>query len=261
MTPATNPNSESPSLETLLSAAQLAANRQNAQKSTGPKTEAGKQRCRINATRHGLTGQFHAFSREDKAAFDRHCAALLEDLQPATYREKLLAVSIAEDQWRLNRARALENNIFAIGMSGGIADATDADSPEVHAAVCQARVWLADGNKIQLLALYETRLRRNLEKNEKQLAELQAARRAERHQDLEKAKLLARLCVLKDEPYIPTPGQNGFEFSAPEIHRLLHLDQRLQEAAAFFGRNHGNPGRPYPPAPHQRQAPAPPQAA
>jgi hypothetical protein len=216
--------------EPQISPAQLFANRQNAQKSTGPKTEAGKQRCRINATRHGLTGQFHAFSREDKAAFDQHCAALLEDLQPATYREKLLAVSIAEDQWRLNRARALENNIFAIGMSGDIADATDADSPEVHAAVCQARVWLADANKIQLLALYETRIRRNMARNEEQLSELQAARRAERHQDLEQAKLLARLCILKDEPYTPAPGQNGFEFSAPEIHRLLQIDQHLQEA-------------------------------
>jgi hypothetical protein len=161
-----------------------------------------------------LTGQFHAFSREDKAAFDRHCAAFMEDFQPATCREKLLAMSIAEDQWRLNRARALENNIFAIGMSGDVADATDADSPEVHAAVCQARVWLADAAKLQLLALYETRIRRNMEKNEKQLAELQAARKAERNRALEQARLLARLCLREGKPYTPAPGNDGFEFSS-----------------------------------------------
>ncbi|MGC1764422.1 MAG: hypothetical protein WA769_15920, partial [Pseudolabrys sp.] len=36
---------------------QLAANRQNAKSSTGPRTEAGKRRSRRNAIRHGLTAQ------------------------------------------------------------------------------------------------------------------------------------------------------------------------------------------------------------
>src|SRR5260370_427836 len=31
-------------------------NRENAKKSTGPRTEAGKQRCSLNALRHGLIG-------------------------------------------------------------------------------------------------------------------------------------------------------------------------------------------------------------
>ena len=35
------------------SEAQLRANRLNAQKSTGPRTEEGKQRASLNATRHG----------------------------------------------------------------------------------------------------------------------------------------------------------------------------------------------------------------
>jgi len=34
---------------------QLQANQANAQHSTGPKTEAGKNRSRLNAGRHGLT--------------------------------------------------------------------------------------------------------------------------------------------------------------------------------------------------------------
>ena len=101
------PSSELSELEQLtaifqISEAQLAANRQNAQKSTGPRTEEGKKRSRINATRHGLTGQFHAFSHEDKLAFDEHCTNLMADYKPETYREKLLAMSIAEDLWRLN---------------------------------------------------------------------------------------------------------------------------------------------------------------
>ncbi len=36
---------------------QIEANRRNALKSTGPKTEAGKQASRCNAVRHGLTAE------------------------------------------------------------------------------------------------------------------------------------------------------------------------------------------------------------
>jgi len=257
------PTSE-PKNENKTSEAQHAANRQNAQKSTGPKTESGKQRSRINATRHGLTGQFHAFSHEDKLAFDEHCTSLMADFQPATYREKMLAMSISEDQWRLNRARAMENNIFAIGMTGSIGDATDADSPEVHTAACQARVWLADGPKIQLLSLYETRIRRNIEKNEKQLAEQQALRRAAHDRAFEQAKLLAQLSAMKGQTYDPASdfpsmtakqSENGFDFSTPQINRIIDREHRLQEAT-FYSKNGWQPQNPY-----QRQAVCVPQAA
>src|SRR5947208_10365630 len=161
-----------------ISEAQLKANQENAQKSTGPKTEEGKKRARINATRHGLTGQFHAFSHEDKRAFDTFCHGLMADIKPETFRENVLAMSVAEDMWRLNRARAIENNLLAMAVQGPIGEATDIDTPEGHAAVCYARVWLADGRNIQLLALYETRIRRNIEKNEKLLDQLQTVRKA-----------------------------------------------------------------------------------
>jgi hypothetical protein len=219
-----------------LSEAQLAANRQNAQKSTGPRTEEGKNRSRINAMRHGLTGQFHAFSYEDKVAFDEHCTNLMADYQPETYREKLLAMSIAEDMWRLNRARAMENNIFAIGMSGPIGDATDIDSAEAHAAVCQARVWLADGKKIQLLALYESRIRRNIEKNDKQFKELQTERKAAHAKALQEEILLAKLAILENIPYESATYSadraygHGFVFSTPEIIRLARRELRLEHA-------------------------------
>jgi hypothetical protein len=234
-----------------ISDAQLNANRRNARKSTGPRTEEGKKRCRINATRHGLTGQFHAFSLEDKLAFDEHCEALMADYQPETYREKVLAISIAEDTWRLNRARAMENNIFAIGMSGPIADATDVDSAEAHAAVCQARVWLADGKKIQLLALYESRIRRNIEKNEKQLKELQTERKAAHAKALYEEILLAKLAILENVPYEfetysadATSGQYGFEFSTEEITRLARRELRLEQAIRG-SRTQRNPAHKY----------------
>jgi len=52
------------------SEAQLAANRANAAKSSGPKTEAGKQRSRRNLLRHGLTGAGIVLATVDVAAIE-----------------------------------------------------------------------------------------------------------------------------------------------------------------------------------------------
>jgi hypothetical protein len=201
-----------------------------------------EQRCRITAFRDETTGQFYAMSKEDRVAFNEHCEGIVGDFQPATHRERWLATSIAEDQWRLNRARALESNIFALGMSSPMID-VDAGSPQADAAICQARVWLADGKKLQMLALYETRIRRSIEKNEKQLRELQTERKAAYNRALEEEILLAELAIAEGIPYeySPTfPGGNtrgettvfhGFGFSTTEITRLAHRRIRLRRAA------------------------------
>src|ERR1700691_2546459 len=79
----------------------------------GPKTEAGKQRIRLNAYKHGLTGQIHLFTAEDHEAFETHCNSVVEALAPIGTLERQLAQSIAEGHWRLNRAHAIEAGIFA----------------------------------------------------------------------------------------------------------------------------------------------------
>ncbi len=56
-------------------------NRANAQHSTGPKTEAGKQRSSLNALRHGLTGQIVVMPTEDLQAYQAHLNA---QEQPST---------------------------------------------------------------------------------------------------------------------------------------------------------------------------------
>ncbi len=78
-------------------------------RSTGPKTPEGKARCRLNATRHGLTGQLNILTPEEQQAYDHHSKITLEDLAPGTDFERSLAQSIADDLWRLNRARSIES--------------------------------------------------------------------------------------------------------------------------------------------------------
>jgi hypothetical protein len=48
----------------MTSAKKAQANRQNALKSTGPKTPEGKAAIHLNAVRHGLSSQERSFSQE-----------------------------------------------------------------------------------------------------------------------------------------------------------------------------------------------------
>ena len=178
----------------MATSAQVTANQANAQLSTGPKTEAGKQRAKMNSFRHGLTGQVHTFTPEDQAAFDKHCTGIRESLSPAGAFEIDLAQSIAEDRWRLNRARALEGGIFALGQR-----LTRRRRP----ALDQARTWLADSRNLQLLTLYESRIQRSIEKALAQLTTLQEKREAVHRKAMEEAQLLAQLDHMRGQPYEP----------------------------------------------------------
>ena len=89
----------------MTSAKQISANRANARKSTGPKTDATKELTKMNALRHGLTGQVNLMPDEDREAHDRFCAAIVESLAPEGALEIQFAQSIAEDNWRANRGR------------------------------------------------------------------------------------------------------------------------------------------------------------
>ena len=66
----------------MATSAQITANQQNAQLSTGPKTPQGIAACKHNATRHGLTGKQIVLPGEDPAAYDQVRSALLEEHAP-----------------------------------------------------------------------------------------------------------------------------------------------------------------------------------
>jgi len=121
--------------------AQLTANRENAQHSTGPRTVEGRKRSSLNAFRHGLTGQIIMHTPEDGQAFKKHCTGICEALAPVGAIEIDLAQAIAEDRWRLNRARALENSIFALGQAEHLREVSG--HPETDAAFAQGRTWMA----------------------------------------------------------------------------------------------------------------------
>src|SRR4051812_12248172 len=93
---------------------QIAANRCNAQSSTGPSTAAGKRRSRRNALRHGLTAESVITALEDERAYKRFEAIVIHDHGPETAVERALVARLASLLWRLRRAVAIETGLFAI---------------------------------------------------------------------------------------------------------------------------------------------------
>ena len=93
---------------------QIEANRRNALRSTGPKTEAGKQVSRRNAVRHGLTAETVIGALEDAEDYKAFEAAIIADYDAQSAVERELVLRLASILWRLRRANAMETGLFEI---------------------------------------------------------------------------------------------------------------------------------------------------
>src|ERR1700678_3214029 len=194
-------------------------------------------RTRLNAYRHGLTGQTLIVTESEKKAFDVHCEGIVAALAPIGALEIDLAQAIAENRWRLKRIRAIEANIFAVGQQGDLGHRTlpreDPAELVVDEALSQAHTWLAKSDNFQLLALYEGRINRTVERNMAELRALRAERKAARDQALEEAQLLAQHAQSKGEKYDPAPDfppelfRTDSDFSIAAITRQIDRNQRL----------------------------------
>ena len=86
----------------------LEANRANAKRSTGPTSEPGKARSKMNALKHGLSAKKIVIGDEDPRDFEALRAALERDFQPETALESELVDQLTGLWWRLRRVPAIE---------------------------------------------------------------------------------------------------------------------------------------------------------
>jgi hypothetical protein len=91
---------------------QIEANRRNAQLSTGPITEEGKQRSRQNALRHGLTAETVIDALEDAKDYAAFEMAVTADFDAQSAIERELVLRLASLLWRLRRATSIESGLF-----------------------------------------------------------------------------------------------------------------------------------------------------
>jgi hypothetical protein len=238
----------------------LAANRANSSKSTGPNTESGKAAIGQNALRHGLTAQVAILPSEDRAAHETFCQALIADLAPATGLELNLAQSIADDMWRLNRARALENNIFAVGLSEGDPDPDPDHDPAMQIALNGARTFMDNAAKFGLLSLYEQRIHRTMHKNLALLRQTQAERKEMQSKEIQNGEMQRKEIQRQEmerahqdstataprpiaiKAFAPRTPQNAFDFAnnISEHETLAKSPCKVIPMSPGLGKDHKN---------------------
>ena len=91
---------------------QVEANRRNAERSTGPRTQNGKSRSAANALRHGLTAKQIVLFDEKPTDFNAFRTSLLHKLNPNGDLEEVLAERIVVDSWRRRRIPVLEATLY-----------------------------------------------------------------------------------------------------------------------------------------------------
>jgi hypothetical protein len=99
---------------------QINANRKNALKSTGPRTEEGKDASSQNAVKHGLRAKRDVIRTENQDDFVLYRTKMLDDLSPDGAMEEMLAERIVSLSWRLKRAEHFQNAVIEALIEHGL---------------------------------------------------------------------------------------------------------------------------------------------
>lgn len=198
------------------SQAQLAANRANAQLSTGPTSETGKATSSLNAVKTGLTGRTVLLPGDDAALYEAHSSEFMKRHEPAGDDERNLVQSLADTEWRLLRIPALEMGIYAVGRLE-FAELFIKEDEAVRKHLIEAKVFLAYQRQLNNLSIQECRLRRQREKDSAALRELQENRRRRQQARLTEAARQYIQAVHEKRHDQWEPEHFGFEFSLEEI--------------------------------------------
>jgi hypothetical protein len=199
---------------------QIAANRTNAQLSTGPTSSEGKVKVSHNALKTGLTGRTVILPSDDIAAYEQHVASTFAEWKPQTDREQALVQSIADTDWRLLRIPTLESGIYALGRLQ-FAELFADQPEELRTTLLDAYIYQTSRRDLSNLMLQETRLRRQREKDVLELVDLLKERRARREAQLTAAAHMYTRFQENGDPFDPV--EFGFEFSFEEIEERVGL--------------------------------------
>ncbi len=182
--------------------AQTNANRQNAEKSTGPRTAEGKAAVSQNALKHGLFSSETVVNGEDQAEFDLYREAMIGEMWPVGVIESSLAERIVSLSWRLRRTERMQNQalnellkwlvtpspiqLYAQSLTPPHMRTSEEDikcnipEPKMALGRVARRDWGAGDKVLERLMMYEQRIESSMYKTMNKLKQFQLIRRIEK---------------------------------------------------------------------------------
>jgi hypothetical protein len=167
------------------------------------------------------------------AAYQAFSREIVDSLDPQTPVERQFAQTVADNQWRINRIRSIEDGMLADAHFAPAGD-FDAEHPDIHSALTASRAFRNHSQDFVNLSIYEQRLHRSMREALRQLEELQTRRRERYKTQMDDAIRLSKTEKMKGLPYDPAP--DGFVYAPAEIthehdrrHRL-HMSKIAEKA-------------------------------
>jgi hypothetical protein len=191
------------------------------------RTQEGKARSAMNALRHGLTARVVVLPSEDMDAYQAFSKEIVDSLDAQTPVERQFAQTVADNQWRINRIRSIEDGILGMGHFEAAGN-FDCPTAEIHSAMTAARAFRNDSKTFVNLSIYEQRLHRSMKESLRQLKELQTERRELQKTEMDNAIRLLKTQQMKGEFVNASP-----EITAESTRRDRLADSLIAEKAAF----------------------------
>jgi hypothetical protein len=177
----------------MISERKLAANRRNAQKSSGPRTQSGKAASRMNAMKHGMTAEQVILDGESAKQFKALRRDLFDALDPADAIEAELVEAIVMDRWRLRRHYRAEASLFT----------------ELGGGESLGGAFQAAPQSVTILIRYHAGIQRSIHHNMAALERCQARRRGE--------AVSAPMSVIVTGPDEPCAAESAVAADAPPV--------------------------------------------
>ena len=161
-------------------------------------------------------------------------AAYKEAYAPVGILETELVAEISKMKWRCKRASSVEDSIFAQGHLD-YANNMQTGHAAVESCLAEGMVWKEQAKNLLLISLYETRMRRAVEKDIAALQAMQAERKTSYARAQDEAIRLAQLAESEGnydpgDDFVPASAHGGFVFSETELLRVLDRQNRVSRS-------------------------------
>jgi hypothetical protein len=195
---------------------QQKANQQNAQKSTGPTTEAGKLKSSLNSTKHGFTGKELFLTPAEQKPYEEFSSSMHREIRASNSETRELLQHYINLRWSLNQILIHQTNVLSI------IDQITSQFLKTGDITGLAKAVEPHYRQLRTLGTYEQRRRKAAQDTLDRFHQLEKEHRAK----LEQAA--AALADMKKLNQSWNPVEFGFDYSLNEIEAFLTVRENRE---------------------------------